>query len=208
MFGDPCLGALDIRLDALVKLCAAAANSKAASLELVGIKGASKGKPSATLLLRMGSVTPDQAKSAIDAAQNAVAARGLGSTNLMASAGDLASGLQGVVSKLDLVLQIGEEFAQIHPYVNAAWKILTSVYEAVKKQQETDDKVLQLLQTMVEVYSFAEDVEYLSDKIRQLRVCSWKSPGRHLNVQCSSVNTLDMGSLVQKSVYFFSSANK
>src|ERR1700761_4797876 len=69
----------------------------------------------------------------------------------------------------------------MHPYSNVAWKVLSSVYEvacrrlvlctrssqnqAAKKQEETDEKVVKLVQTMADVYSFAEDVESLSGKI-------------------------------------------
>jgi hypothetical protein len=38
----------------------------------------------------------------------------------------------------------------------------------VQNQRETDDKVLQLVQTMVELYSFAEDIESLRDKMKSL----------------------------------------
>ncbi|KAJ6616366.1 WD40 repeat-like protein [Mycena sp. CBHHK59/15] len=57
---------------------------------------------------------------------------------------------------------------KLHPYANVAWKVLTSVYQVVIKQQETDDKLLKLIQTMVEVYSFVEDTESVSQKIKRL----------------------------------------
>jgi hypothetical protein len=38
----------------------------------------------------------------------------------------------------------------------------------VKKQQERDAKLLSLVQTMIEVYSFVDDVESLSQKISRL----------------------------------------
>jgi hypothetical protein len=40
--------------------------------------------------------------------------------------------------------------------------------QAVKSQQATDNKTLELVQNMVEVYSFVEDVESLSQKIKRL----------------------------------------
>jgi hypothetical protein len=40
--------------------------------------------------------------------------------------------------------------------------------QVVKKQQETDEKALQLVQAMVEVYSFVEDVDFLTSKIKPL----------------------------------------
>ncbi|KAJ7366031.1 hypothetical protein DFH08DRAFT_679026, partial [Mycena albidolilacea] len=58
--------------------------------------------------------------------------------------------------------------SKINPYATAAWKILTAVYEVVKEQRETDDKVLELGQTMAEVYAFVGDVDTLSHRIKHL----------------------------------------
>ncbi|KAJ6545575.1 hypothetical protein B0H19DRAFT_1168004 [Mycena capillaripes] len=196
MFGDPCLGALQIRLDELFNLCTAEGGSKDASLQIVGVEGISKGKTAGILVVHIESVTQAQAKAVSDDVQSAVVASGLGSGNLatraadivsgltdaatsadpltsalkegMTSAEALVSGLKEVMHKLDRIVQIGDQLSQIHPYANAAWKILTFVYEVVKKQQETDDKALQLVQAMVEVYSFVEDVDFLSSKIKPL----------------------------------------
>ncbi|KAJ7852745.1 hypothetical protein B0H13DRAFT_2206819, partial [Mycena leptocephala] len=162
--GDLCLGALTLQLDALLNLCSADPNSRVASLQLVAIEGMSKGKPSGTLMLRMEDVTPALAKSAIDDAQKAVAASKLASAN----GGDLASRLKVVVTRLDFVLKIGDGVTQINPYANAAWKILTSVCQAVKKEQQIEDNVVQLVETMIEVYDFVEDVENLPQKIKRL----------------------------------------
>ncbi|KAJ7096825.1 WD40-repeat-containing domain protein, partial [Mycena epipterygia] len=57
---------------------------------------------------------------------------------------------------------------KVHPYAQVAWNILTLAYKVVQKQQDTDDRLLELVQTMVEVYSFVEDVEFLSQKIKRL----------------------------------------
>ncbi|KAJ6624406.1 quinon protein alcohol dehydrogenase-like superfamily, partial [Mycena sp. CBHHK59/15] len=73
-----------------------------------------------------------------------------------------------VVTKLDIIICVGDGLTQLHPYANAAWKVLTSVHKVVIKQQETDDKLLKLIQTMVEVYSFVEDTEFVSQKIKRL----------------------------------------
>ncbi|KAJ6568883.1 WD40 repeat-like protein, partial [Mycena capillaripes] len=57
----------------------------------------------------------------------------------------------------------------IHPYASIAWKILTSVYQTAKKQQETDDKLRMLVETMVDVYSFVGDIEFLREQIKSLQ---------------------------------------
>ncbi|KAJ7121443.1 hypothetical protein C8R44DRAFT_588725, partial [Mycena epipterygia] len=56
----------------------------------------------------------------------------------------------------------------IHPYANMAWKVLTSMYQVAKKQQETDEKLVNLVETMVDVYSFVGDVASLPQKIKSL----------------------------------------
>ncbi|KAF9056726.1 WD40-repeat-containing domain protein [Rhodocollybia butyracea] len=62
---------------------------------------------------------------------------------------DLLSGLKTLLSRLQI----------IHPYSNLALKVMSSVYEAVKKQKETDKNVGKLVQTMADVFSFAEEIE-------------------------------------------------
>ncbi|KAF9056907.1 WD40-repeat-containing domain protein, partial [Rhodocollybia butyracea] len=57
----------------------------------------------------------------------------------------------------------------IHPYSNVAWTVLFSVYQAVEKQKETDKNIGRLIQTMADVYVFAEDIESaVSEKIKRL----------------------------------------
>ncbi|KAJ7292492.1 hypothetical protein C8J57DRAFT_1456967 [Mycena rebaudengoi] len=66
------------------------------------------------------------------------------------------------------IVKIGDEFAKIHPYANVAWMALTSVYKAVQNQQQKDEKVVQLVQTMAELYSFAKDADSLSEAKKHL----------------------------------------
>ncbi|KAJ7844761.1 hypothetical protein B0H14DRAFT_2776188, partial [Mycena olivaceomarginata] len=65
-------------------------------------------------------------------------------------------------SLLESIFKIGDEFAKIHPVTQVAWTALHAVYKAVQNQQETDGKIVQLVQTMAEVYAFARDVDSLS----------------------------------------------
>ncbi|KAJ7469210.1 hypothetical protein FB451DRAFT_1560182 [Mycena latifolia] len=81
---------------------------------------------------------------------------------------DLASVLGTLIARVDIIVQMGAEIAKIHPYSNAAWKVLTLVYEAVKKQDEKDEKVIQLVQAMSDAYSFVEDMDSLPGKIKRL----------------------------------------
>ncbi|KAJ7246869.1 WD40-repeat-containing domain protein [Mycena haematopus] len=178
---DPCVGSVDIQINSLVNLSSTVAGEisqfiarvghafcLAASLQLVAVEGPSKGKPSGSLLVHMRIETSAQVKIAIDDTINAVAARGLGSVNPASTANDFSSKLKAVTTKLELVIKFGDTISEINPYAKAAWRILTFVYEAVQKQQDTDEKVQELVETMVEVYSFVDDVESLPHRIKRL----------------------------------------
>ncbi|KAJ7144098.1 WD40-repeat-containing domain protein [Mycena epipterygia] len=117
---------------------------------------------------------------AIEQAQKDVANLGLGATasGTMSAAGiatesvstanNLEAALDSITSKLEIIVKIGDDLAAIHPYANVAWKVLTSVYQAVQKEQNTDDKLCKLVQTMADVYSFVKDVDFLSEKIKSV----------------------------------------
>ncbi|KAJ6565679.1 hypothetical protein B0H10DRAFT_1081013 [Mycena sp. CBHHK59/15] len=175
------LAELDIEMSALLKLCNSDGEGKVVNLELSGVDGTSKGKPAGTLSVRLSTITPVQAGPiAIDHIQRDIANVGLGPATseaikildkvagVEAKQSGLVSVLGAVIFKLHVIVRIGDEIAKIHPYANVAWKVLTSVYQAVKTQQETDDKLLKLVTTMVDVYSFVDDVEFLAQKIKRL----------------------------------------
>ncbi|KAJ7142327.1 WD40-repeat-containing domain protein [Mycena epipterygia] len=122
---------------------------------------------------------------AVDTAQQgAERSRPGATTSAFAEAGDIVtqagqaapvvnsieSALFPVISKLQILVSIGDEIAKIHPYANIAWKVLTSVYTVVKKQQDTDHKLCGLIQTMAELYSFMEDIDtiLLREKIKSV----------------------------------------
>jgi hypothetical protein len=46
--------------------------------------------------------------------------------------------------------------------------VLLIRFQVVKKQQETDEKLLKLVKTMVEVYSFVDEVDFIPEKIKRL----------------------------------------
>ncbi|KAJ7078254.1 hypothetical protein C8R44DRAFT_754923 [Mycena epipterygia] len=87
---------------------------------------------------------------------------------VQSKAGDIESSLGIVISKLEIIIQVGDELAKIHPYATVAWKVLTFVYEAVKQQRETDEKIVELVGTMEMMFSFVEDTASLPGKIKGL----------------------------------------
>ncbi|KAJ7186202.1 hypothetical protein GGX14DRAFT_581209 [Mycena pura] len=80
----------------------------------------------------------------------------------------IATALESVTSKLDIIVKLGDQIATIHPYANIAWSVLTAVYKVVKQQESADAKLLGLIVTMNEVYSFVGDMDFLVDKIKSV----------------------------------------
>ncbi|KAK6993276.1 WD40 repeat-like protein, partial [Favolaschia claudopus] len=87
-----------------------------------------------------------------DALDSFVAVEGL-------SGAKISDTLSAVLSALENIVKVGDELAKIHPYANAAWKVLTSVYKIVQNQREADEKVAQLVEAMARLYSFAKEVD-------------------------------------------------
>ncbi|KAF7338986.1 WD40 repeat-like protein [Mycena venus] len=81
--------------------------------------------------------------------------------------------LQSLTSSLDVVIKIGGVIPKIHPFAELAYNVLTSLYVAVKKQRKTDQAITQLVQMMVDAYSFTKDIESLPEITRiQNIVCA------------------------------------
>ncbi|KAF7375588.1 WD40 repeat-like protein [Mycena sanguinolenta] len=80
-----------------------------------------------------------------------------------------ADALEGVLSILEPIVKVGDELTKIHPYANAAWKILTSVYNLVKSEQEVDENISKLATAMAELYSSAKDAGIVEAKTASLQ---------------------------------------
>ncbi|KAJ7611212.1 hypothetical protein FB45DRAFT_1065901 [Roridomyces roridus] len=178
---DKCLGIATVDIPAL------AARATPENVEQLPLTGGPANKNSGTILVRLiqdanqvAALTVEKAnKDTQNVGLGGAASKVLGApdkitgevsaiSSLLPAASDLVSTLESVTSKLDIVIKLGDQFATIHPYANVAWKILTSVYKVVQKQQETDGKIVKLAQTMDEVYSFVKDLDFLPQKLKAL----------------------------------------
>ncbi|KAJ7108137.1 hypothetical protein C8R44DRAFT_884905 [Mycena epipterygia] len=170
---DPCLGEFHRTINELLALQGAESVAKL-DLKL-------DGRSSGMLLVSLRSMTSDEAVHTATAdgqrltVTTPIAAvedwvqRGVDDSELVSPLGELIiSPLGTVIKQLGILINIGDEITKIHPYAHGAWKILTVVYNVVKKQKETDDKLLKLLKTMAEVYSFVADVQDLPEKFKKL----------------------------------------
>ncbi|KAJ7459975.1 hypothetical protein B0H11DRAFT_2242209 [Mycena galericulata] len=177
--GNICLGVIDTDIATLLEQCSPDNDTKFAKLELKGIDHASKGKSAGILSVRLIRKAEAAATEAVKQAQSdiekikpgkiasAVVKTGM-ITESQSTAQSFLSALDKLTAKLEVLVRLGDEVAVVHPYVNMAWIVLTSVYKAAKKQQEADQKLIKLVETMVEVYTFVEDTEFLIQKIKSL----------------------------------------
>ncbi|KAF7421161.1 POC1 centriolar protein A [Pleurotus ostreatus] len=69
--------------------------------------------------------------------------------------------LGGVVDSLSKLMEIADSAAQIHPYINVAWKTVSSVYKVVKNQLDRDEAICDLLETMAILYGFTVPLEVM-----------------------------------------------
>ncbi|KAK7030170.1 WD40 repeat-like protein [Favolaschia claudopus] len=84
------------------------------------------------------------------------------------STGNFSKSLNTVLSALENIVKVGDELAKVHPYANAAWKLLTSVYKITKRQQEIDEKVVKLVEAMANLYSFATEADLVVKKSKNV----------------------------------------
>ncbi|KAJ7095575.1 WD40-repeat-containing domain protein [Mycena epipterygia] len=154
---DKCLGIADTDITQLLQLDGTDGNIKAVKLELTG--GPSKEIPAGTLSVCL---MRDDEAAAVALVKTGIISQSVSKVE------QLQSALSLVTSRLQSIVRIGDQVATIHPYANIAWRVLTSVYQAIKTQQETDDKLIKLVQTIGEVYSFVEDTNLLPQKLRSL----------------------------------------
>ncbi|KAF8578321.1 WD40 repeat-like protein [Ramaria rubella] len=71
----------------------------------------------------------------------------------------LVTAIGGLVSKLKVFVNVVDEVSKLHPYINIAWKITSSLYKAVEGQIERDAEIIQLVDDMKDAYSFVDATE-------------------------------------------------
>ncbi|KAJ6612628.1 hypothetical protein B0H10DRAFT_1952189 [Mycena sp. CBHHK59/15] len=160
--GDTCLGAADTDIATLANLCGSGIDAKAVKLDLIGVEKERKGRSVGTLFVSVMNAREGAAlaienteKGVTNIGHNASAsglvAVGEGVAQVTPIAKDLGPALLSVTSKLGVIVSIGDEFAA-----------------ALKQQQETDEKLLGLVKTMDDVYSFVGDIDFLPQKIKSV----------------------------------------
>ncbi|EJD07985.1 uncharacterized protein FOMMEDRAFT_150608 [Fomitiporia mediterranea MF3/22] len=88
----------------------------------------------------------------------------------LSKAGDLYDSLEKLCETLDVFVKFINDVSKIHPYFSAAWQVATSVYKAVSKQFECDQKVVELVRSMEKAFTFARSTQDLKGKTRILEL--------------------------------------
>ncbi|KAJ7627329.1 hypothetical protein FB45DRAFT_1060062 [Roridomyces roridus] len=145
---DSCLGTADTDFGSLLAMCPPEEESTYARLEL----NTPSGQPQPVVLSVRLMHQVDASQKAVDLAK--------------VSSKRLESSLSSLTAKLDMLLSLGDTISEIHPYVSISWKVLTAVYQVVKRQADADEKLLKLVDTMVDVYSIVQDTDFLGDKLK------------------------------------------
>ncbi|KAF7368290.1 WD40 repeat-like protein [Mycena venus] len=180
---DICLARTQITIHDLLDMCGGPGGPETnADVSVEQVEKKSSIVSAATLVVRLTTQTPMQAsETRVDNSIKNVAALGtdpsrshvfeLVDRGVQTSDGlsPLGTALGTLLSRLDIIVEFGGELAKIHPFAEAAFRVLTAVYKAARNQLKTDEKIVQLVQTMVDIYSFAKDVESLSKAVESLR---------------------------------------
>ncbi|KAJ7114090.1 hypothetical protein C8R44DRAFT_881638 [Mycena epipterygia] len=151
---DSCLATVDIDIATLWERCGTLGTSeKTVALELMkkDTKIKSAGKLSVRLavigIVEGGKIEVTSAQKDVEGLGNPAAVPGFMGVadtivKVQSKADDIGSSLVVLISKIDII--------------------------AVKQQQDTDDKIIELVQMMVTTYSFVVDIESLPEKIKGL----------------------------------------
>ncbi|KAJ7613199.1 quinon protein alcohol dehydrogenase-like superfamily [Roridomyces roridus] len=150
---DTCLGTADTDFGTLLGMCSSVDESTYARLEM---KTASRRPQTNSRIILSVHLTPQ-----VNASAKAINVAKVSSKRLQSS-------LSSLTAKLDVLLRLGDTISESHPYVSISWKVLSAVYQAAKRQQDADEKLLKLVDTMVDVYSIVQDTDFLADKLKSL----------------------------------------
>ncbi|KAK7676720.1 hypothetical protein QCA50_020296 [Cerrena zonata] len=96
---------------------------------------------------------------------NTVVTERLGPDSLFGKVGQLRDRLgklSGIVSTID-------KLAELHPWVDLAWQVCSSLYKVAEKQYIADEKIIDLVATIEATFGFIEDAEKIKEDAIPLR---------------------------------------
>ncbi|KAH9950831.1 hypothetical protein B0H21DRAFT_881090, partial [Amylocystis lapponica] len=87
--------------------------------------------------------------------------------DLVESQTSLVKAVEALLSKLSRVKSLVDDIAKIHPYLNAAWQVVSAIYKIVKAQYDRDQEVTDLVTAMIDAVSFIEDAQMIDQPHNQ-----------------------------------------
>ncbi|EJC98388.1 WD40 repeat-like protein [Fomitiporia mediterranea MF3/22] len=179
---DKCIGEIDVELNDLLERCT---SGKKTELHLEMRNGSSSTETTAVLHLHLETVDAttgvglslETAKCAIQQSSISNSATALGSTVAAMSDSaevhvarhtDLYQSVGNLVSKLDFLVNVIDKLSQVHPYVNFAWQVASTLYKTIRRQFEVDKNVVELVHVIEDAFNFAREADFLRNKIQYL----------------------------------------
>ncbi|KAJ6498995.1 hypothetical protein C8R45DRAFT_1210847, partial [Mycena sanguinolenta] len=170
---DRCIGIVN----ATLQLADSKENTQVLSLEVPGRTGIPAGEIAFRLCLQTpllaGSTSIEAANAALQSSSvphfadmsqsNAVT---VGSTLFPTDVPPLLSAVQSLSQKLSSVMVLLDDMSRVHPYVEIAWSMTSSLFKAIRGQFDRDQKVASLVAVMNEIYTSVETLDPCSDKIK------------------------------------------
>ncbi|KAF8143574.1 hypothetical protein K438DRAFT_2029550 [Mycena galopus ATCC 62051] len=78
----------------------------------------------------------------------------------------LLPAIQALSQKLSSLMVLLDHLSRVHPYVELAWSVTSSLFKAIQGQLERDQKMASLVAVMNEIYGLVETLDTSSEKVK------------------------------------------
>ncbi|KZP25183.1 hypothetical protein FIBSPDRAFT_395109 [Athelia psychrophila] len=99
---------------------------------------------------------------ALTAVADITSATGGAVTSIVQS--DLVGSLTSLLGSIDILLTLGDAIAKVHPWAGLVWNVLSVGLKLVKAQQDRNEKITTLIETMQALYLIVVGAENLADE--------------------------------------------
>ncbi|KZP25176.1 hypothetical protein FIBSPDRAFT_1041650 [Athelia psychrophila] len=99
---------------------------------------------------------------ALTAVADITSATGDAVTSIVQS--DLVGSLTSLLGSIDILLTLGDAIAKVHPWAGLAWSVLSVGLKLVKAQQDRNEKITTLIETMQALYLIVAGADNLADE--------------------------------------------
>ncbi|KZP25150.1 hypothetical protein FIBSPDRAFT_394252 [Athelia psychrophila] len=99
---------------------------------------------------------------ALTAVADITSATGDAVTSIVQS--DLVGSLTSLLGSIDILLTLGDAIAKVHPWAGLVWSVLSVGLKLVKAQQDRNEKITTLIETMQALYSIVVGADNLADE--------------------------------------------